>query len=484
MSPIRDIRPRENRPTCLACALDRPAAVVAVLATFLVAALALAVPAAAGDREVIRDRLQLVYVASSTASGEVLDNAAIHGGTESGNFWSNSQLDDLQRLVRQLLRDEAGGGDTSLQYYTRKILDINNDSRLVQLRMFDDVTQTLNRTTTRRRHGGCVQSNGRAWPCASFLGTRTHVGAMWIGEFNLARTGLDTFLHELVHTQDRTDGRAHYFTVGNRNYRYGADQVHYNTELVPNRAMTYTEGIANAVRLMYAPQKEQKYWQIFRDNGFLFVEKAAPAQTSGVSPDIWLYNQLQAANVPETPLPADLARQLRREIREDYAHYRFRDLPPRFLAHNEYVIAMVIAKYVEHVSENRFFEAIEDANAVLFQASGSGFAVLMESLCAAGLPEGESASSILEAAESVEGRNQAYLLPIAFMDYLTNFAVSSEQELAELFENLMPEEWIQLYWIEGRSLARSAVRPPSEERPRRDALTDIAIALGVTSQSE
>ena len=142
--------------------------------------------------------------------------------------------------------------------------------------------------------------------------------------------------------------------------------------------MTYKEGIANALRLLYAPQKERKYWEIFRDNGFLFVEKAAPAPTSGVSPDIWLYNQLQAANVPETPLPADLASQLRREIREDYAHYRFRDLPPRFLAHNEYVIAMVISKYVEHVSENRFFEAIEDANAVLFQASGSGFAVLME----------------------------------------------------------------------------------------------------------
>src|SRR5258708_3272828 len=41
----------------------------------------------------------------------LLDNAAIAAGREVGAFWTSPAMTGPQRLVRALLRDQAGGGD-------------------------------------------------------------------------------------------------------------------------------------------------------------------------------------------------------------------------------------------------------------------------------------------------------------------------------------------------------------------------------------
>lgn len=436
------------------------------------------------DRQVLRDRLEFHYVANGNTTprpaAEILNNSQIHGGTESGNFWSNASVAGLQGIVRALLRDNSNGGNDMLQYYVRRVVEINPGARKIKVVLFDDVSQTLNRSQTRSNWGGCIKSNGRAWPCATHYPSGTFGGAMWLGAhyFRTASTSkMGTFLHETMHTQDRTDGRAHLFTVGGRSYRYGSDQSHYGVELVPNRAMTYKEGIANALRLRYDNRSEQRYFELFASNDFLWVERGGPPAGSGVSADAWLHSQLTAAGVSPDTVPADLRARLTPNLVNNYDAYRFHRLPPRFVLHNEYVLAMIMDKYMDHVDPSRFFSGLSQVNDALFRVSGSGIAVLFEALCNAGLPTG---SSLAEVSGSSVTSEHGYVLPLAYADYFTGFRSANKAEFASLFENLLPDGWINLYWDTHRTTARGAVTAPSAaHRAQRSELTDIAIALGL-----
>lgn len=431
------------------------------------------------DRQVLRDRLEFQYVtnvASNTAP--LLDTAAIYGGTESGAFWTNGSMANLQTMVRALLRDRANGGDDRLQHIARLILDVTPDNRKVRVVMFDDVTAPLTGGTN--SWGGCIQSNGTAWPCATFTDSATHVGLMWLGPANF--TGprrFGTFVHELTHTQDRSDGRAHQFTVGGTNYRYGSDGRHFDVELIPNLAMTYKEGLANAVRLLYDHRSARRYFKVFAANDYLWVERNGPPAGSRINQDAWLYRNILAAGGTEATLPPGFPSN--RLTRSNYAPFRFRDLPAKYIIHNEYVLAMIISRYADHVSADRIFNGVADVNAALFGASGSGIAILFESLCSSGLPAGRTIDDIAAARVNVSDP-QPYLIPLAYVDYFTNYSTSSAAEFAQLFENQLPDAWIQLYWEGVREIVRGAVPGPNAEQPTPGHLTDIAIALNVTSQ--
>jgi len=312
---------------------------------------------------------------------------------------------------------------------------------------------------------------------------------MWLGAHyfssgmsgtRLSRSRLSTFLHELVHTQDQTDGRAHYFTVGNRNYRYGSDGDHYNTELVPNLAMTYKEGISNAIRLLYDAAAENRYFRIFSINDFLWVEKNEPPAGSNISPDAWLYTRLTRMGIAEDTVPAALRTRLASDLLTNYAAYRFHRLPPEFLVHNEYVLAVIISKYLQHVTYERFFSAITQVNQALFQASGSGVAVLYEALCTSGLPVGVTASDISSA--SYPGR-KTYFLPLAYADYFTGYRTTTKDQFKALFENALPNNWIDGYWDGARETVRAAVPSYTTggRAPQQGDFTSIATALGITS---
>lgn len=449
---------------------------------------------AEADRQLLVERLELQYVADpagASAGLEVLDNEEVAAGTENGAFWSNASMAPVHTLVRELLQPADQGGDAHFQFLAARVVSIGPAGLKVRVRLLDDATAALTATdgsganVARSRWGGCIRSNGRAWPCARHLRAdegqaSTYVGYMWLGAHYFS-TGnkRDTFLHELVHTQDRTSGRAHLFTVGGVRYRYGADDVHYGVELVPDRSMTYKEGIANAVRLMYNTQRAQRYFDLFATNDFLLVEKTQPPAGSGFHPDAWLYTQLQAAGVPEETLPPALLSQYNANIQNNYAFYRIHNLPPRFVLHNEYVLASIIANYLEHVMPERFFDAVADTNETLFMSSGSGIAVLFETLCYSGLPEGMEVAEI----QSSQTGNKVYLMPLAFADYFTGYRSSSKAEMAQLFEGQLPEIWIDAYWTGYRDAVRQAAPGYSNgTTPQRTELTDIALALGVTSQ--
>lgn len=438
------------------------------------------------NRQVLRDRLEFWYVANGLTTPrpapEILNNVAIAGGTENGAFWNNARIGGLHGLVRSLLRGPDDGGDELLQHYVRQSIDITPGSGRVRVVLFDDVTQSmLPRANVRANWGGCPQPSGSMWPCATRYGPEsTPIGAMWLGAQYFATTNrakLGTFLHELMHTQDGTDGRPHLFTVGNRNYRYGADGSHYGVELVPNRAMTYKEGIANAIRLMYDGSASRRYFDLVANNDFLWVEKAEPPAGSGIHPDAWLHRQLTSAGVTPDPVPTELRNRLRADLVNNYDAFRIHNLPPRFVLHNEYILALIISEYTRYVDPVRFFNGIRETNQALFQASGSGIAVLFEVLCTVGLPAGTTLADVSSA--SYAGQ-QSHMLPLAYADYFTGFRSTSKSEFASLFENLLPQGWVDLYWDIHRDTARAAVTAPSAAHAAQsDELTSLAMALGL-----
>ncbi len=450
--------------------------------------LAAAAPARANDadRRALAPRLALAYVARPNASPapapEMLDPVAIAGGTEAGSFWGNASVAHLQRLVRGLLRDTGHGGNDLLQYYARRLVEITPGTGRILVYLFDDVTAPLT-AQAEANFGGCITPAGRAWPCAIDWDGRSYDGAMWLGAHYFANGGrYSTFLHELTHTQDKTDGRPHLFTINRRTYRYGSDDVHYDVEVIPNLAMSYKEGIANAIALRYDGSSQVRYFNLFATNGLLWVEKTVPPATSGVSPDIWLYSQLQAARVPEEPMTPALRAQFTANLIANYAPFRFRSLPPRFLIHNEYALALMISWYLDYADESRFFRAIRAVNRTLHRSSGSGIAVLFESLGSMGLPPGESIASLAAARVSTPGP-KPYMLPLGFADYFTSYRSRSDAEFGQIFESLLPNNWTSLYWTAHQPIVRSSVPFSTARRPESGDLTNIAIALGITSST-
>lgn len=493
--------------------LDLTSSIQFILAMLLVSAAS--VSANDSNRQVLKDRLRFYYVdqpnnANAAYSPQLLANAAIAAGTETGAFWSNAQLGRFHELVRALLRDTPGGGDDALQYYASKIVTIVDKPVIVYL--LNDATSNLTNVAS-DRWGACSASNNRAWPCAINMSISDDfdqecnrrigqpvparrdgawAGQMALGIFNLTsgnyagaagrQKAYATFLHELVHTQDRSDSRSHMFWVSSRTYRYGADDIHYTTEAVPNLAMTYMEGIANTISLRFDGNLEQQMFQWFSNNDVLVVEKAlAPLgagpgtvhpchDVSTPSVDIWLYNQLKSLNVPELPAPNPSP------FPAGYAHFRIRNIPPKFIIHNEFILGLIFSEYIRHVSFNKYIAALKNAKDNLYRVSASGIAHLFDTLCTAGLPEGTTAQSLAAARESVPGP-KPYLVPLAYADYFTAYRAGSKAEFAQIFESQpYMNAWIDLYWDGERENVRNSVPMTT---PKWEDLTKIANTLGV-----
>lgn len=468
---------------------------------------------AQSDRDYLRGKLSFRYVhtPNSTSSAvEVLDNAAIASGTESGTFWASPSLRGLHGLVRALLKAPGQGGDANLQNVAARTVRILD--RPVMITLVNDMTAPLSQAAM-THWDACDDGNGRAWPCASNASVtddqRAHCAqtlrrpvparqdATWAGTMTLGQAAFNggtagsptgTFVHELVHTQDRSDRAAHMFLVSRREYHYGDDGTHFDIEAVPNLASTYQEGIANAVMMTMDGREARRMFDWFASNGVLMVEKTALRPGTGAgeapcwttvtspSPDIWLYNQLRAAGVREVrrspnPFP-------------NYAYFRIRDLPPRFIVHNENIIALVFSEYARHLGLSNFMAALKANDATLFRVCASSIAQLYDRLCRAGnrgaLPHASEARGLVSGDAATP---RPYLIPLAYADYFTAYNATTKAEYASIFENMLPQEWVDLYWDRYKSQVRLAAPVTASSPPRPEHLTQIAIALGVNQST-
>src|SRR5690242_16493836 len=100
-----------------------------ILAPTLAAGLLLAAATAGAltDREYLQGKLSFRYVDQPNTTNQnpdILDNAAIAGGTETGTFWTRGSVAGLQGLVRSLLKEPGHGGDANLQYVVAGVVRI------------------------------------------------------------------------------------------------------------------------------------------------------------------------------------------------------------------------------------------------------------------------------------------------------------------------------------------------------------------------
>ena len=73
------------------------------------------------------------------------------------------------------------------------------------------------------------------------------------------------------------------------------------------------------------------------------------------------------------------------------------------------------------------------------------------------------------------------MLPLAYADYFTGYRSDSKEEFAAIFGSKVQEEWIDMYWDVERDVVLYEL---PEGEPSRSDLTDIAIALQITSSED
>lgn len=463
---------------------------VTTMTAVLVLALTTMAGAAPAPKDVVKQKLSFRYVANPNANPpdvvEIQDNAAIAAGTETGAFWSNDAMEPLQELVRALLRD-----DTELQRYVAAVLGITN--RPVLVVMLDDsapLTATMaapgggTDTVAFIRWAACLDTGNRAWPCARRLpDSAAFGGSMTLGPYVFQGVPpaavRSVFLHELVHTQDRSDWREHIFTAAGRSYSYGADGDHQHEEVIPNTAMTYAEGIADAIQFLYQPDLATLGFSWWATNGIIWVDKP-PAGGPPIAS--WLYDtikkvqppvpEIQPITVPPAPSATDpnraeklARRQQIMDWNKAYAYYEVRSLPPNLIMQNEHVLALVLSEWERNMSFDGLMAALKTTNGRVTDVCASATATLIEELAKS------------------SGTGTQRLVPLAYIDYFTAYKAKDEAEFAAIFDGLLSKErWITPYFAV-RDKVKAAAPQTAAKPPEFGDLTSIAMALGVTSQT-
>ena len=448
---------------------------------FLFLSISQSVSAEMTDREYILAKMRVFYVANPNnttspafyriSSNTIINSANIFGTT------GNSNMDKCAEFLKQLFKPVSQGGMPDLQRYTANILRLNN--KLVYMFLFNDFSQTIS-TQAETSLNICTSSDRHVWPCASHFSTPplsdTISGVIKMGE-NYFRTngitiGRRTYLHELMHTQDPSDRREHiwYSAVLNQSFSYGSDNVHYYVELTPNITATYQEGIANTFTYLYSSAERNSTINWFAENGECIVETARP---SIIPASVWLYS-LISANTPPGPGRTPTFPRYKQSIVNNYKIYRLAELPSRFILQNEKIVGIIAAEYAQKVGFSKFMQALLNTNRSVTNVSTSPIARLIENFCLTALPTGLTVADVT----AVSRTEMPYLYPLALVDYFTYYRTQSKVEFRALFENLLPEVWVDLYWTAGKDIVRNAARfNMSNGQPTGIQLVDNHIAL-------
>ncbi|MDI6828133.1 MAG: hypothetical protein QME62_06600 [Armatimonadota bacterium] len=422
----------------------------------------------AADIAYIRSKLDFRFVSdpnSTNGTAQRINVQQVLDGSGSGALYTGESCEKFRKIIKAACGGTVSGADCNhFRNIVERLLRITN--RTVTVYFIDDLNTTITNTTP-SWYDVCVDS-GHAWPC-SFSGTDTTpssitFGSYWLNdttEFPNFNSILATFCHELMHAQDMSADRTHMYG----NYYYGADESHYFIEAIPDMSMTYKEGIANMVSFYFSGDWAERALRWFMTNGFMIVEKTVPA---GYSANLFLYNSLRQAGVPEITSGSDyeyFRRLYGSNLASKYAIYRIRSLPAEIIKQNEYMIALILYNHGWYTSFDDVFEAIRQVNPNLYQTCDSAFARLVEALCS------QRASPL------VESSADEYLLTLALCDYFTFFKSQTQSEFAAVFENMLNSQLIQEYWNRRQQIMAAV----DIEHPAPGDILHIADALGITS---
>lgn len=439
------------------------------------------------DRSTIIANLEFFYYdnpSNSTYLG--VDNQQVSNGTESGAFWTNSNTTSLRAFVRALLKDPSNGGDASLQYYTAKLLRINN--RKIAVYLWNDQTAFTASSVPSTVHNPRPDGTGYVWPHASHW-TRAQEpnwgGYMDMGIHYIGIHGTpwlkETFLHELMHAEDQTNSLAFPFNVDGHWYHYGNDGAHFYTEAVPSKRFAYMEAIAHVAAFYYNYSQFQQHFNWFNRNGDMRVERNAPpqwrrwlSQLFGYDGHVWLHDEIREATGSSG-----------RRLNNQYSVYKIQDLPGKFIVHNETVMAMMMTMTSMHVAEmDPFIWAVKTFNTRIAANQGQDPLALFVKVFSEGmLQNGETINAIKQ---ELDARNYTaasvdtpytFILPLAYSDYFTGYTSTTKDAFKALFNNEMDTDLIDIYWDHFKDRVRHSVSIRSS-RSLTD-MTTIAMQCGV-----
>lgn len=442
------------------------------------------------DHLTIAEKFRFYYFDDVTSADRYLiRNSDVRSGTESGDFWSDSGLSSFHEFLRALLKAPANGGDASLQHYAAKLVKVND--RPIVVYLWND-PNPVDLSTVVFSNRPCL-NGGQVWPCAShwteaqnsYWGGYMHIGLNHINRPDRGQPWVrETFLHELMHTQDKTLQLGNSFVVMGNNYRYGLDGTHYFSEATPNKRLAYMESIANVAPMYYHFNEFERWFNWFTSNSYIMVETSAPANWvrmlnqlfgSGYSDNVWLYQQINEAVGPGQTMSGY----------PNYRRYRIQDLPAKFIVHNEMVVALMMTMTSMHVAEiEPFLWATKTFNTrITANQNQDPYALFVKIFAEGMLQDGETIAAIKQELDSrtyssaTVDTPYTFILPLAYSDYFTGYTSASKNDFKALFNNEMDNDLIDIYWDHFKDRVRGSVAIQSG-RTWSD-MTDIAIQCGV-----
>lgn len=438
------------------------------------------------DNDYIAGKIRIYYFdnANDTTSYHI-NNADAINNTVSGSFWSNPDLKVFQDFIKDLLSNK---GDKQFQYYTKKLMEINK--RPIMVLLWNDKV-AFEPSSVAFGNKPCQDTDKYVWPCAAHWTRQQNNkwgGYMHIGLHHSTSNGVqwlkETFLHELMHTQDKTLDKGNSFIVFGKSYRYGADNSHYFREATPNKRLAYMEAIANVSPMYYNFKDFEKWFKWFSSNGKIYVEKTAPSdwakflkQYFGADyhDDIWLYDQIKKDSKAGQGTPYN----------KSYVTYKIKQLPGKFIIHNEQVMALIITMTSMHVADiDPFIWATKEYNKrIAINQNQDPFALFVKIFAEGMLSYNETIQSIkdeLDNSTSLNGPNgkpYTVILPLAYADYFTAYTCKTKDDFKALFNNEMNTDLIDIYWEHFKDNIRKDV--PVKAGDNWTVMTDIAILCGV-----
>lgn len=442
------------------------------------------------DRDYIISKVRVFYIANPNSSTVVVNRISAATIINNANVFGtsgNSNMDRCAEFLKQLFKPVADGGMPELQKFTANIIRLNN--KIIEIYLFNDFGTAMT-PAAETRYGFCRSAANSVWPCAYHIrnvpGADTVSGWVKMGEQYFRDNGITigrrTFLHEMMHTQDESDRREHmwYSTAAAQSFSYGSDNVHYFVELTPNITATYQEGIANTFTYLYSRAERRETIRWFAENGECIVETARPAP---IPASMWLYSAISATNPPgagRTPASP----RYNSSIVSNYKIYRIAELSSKHIIHNEKIMGIIASEYSNKVGFTKFISALRQTNRDVANVSTSPLAQLIKNFCLTALPSGLTVQDVT----AVSRAEMPYLYPLALVDYFTYYRTNSKEEYRALFENLLPEVWVDLYWTAGRLITREAAQftmrngSPSGVQRTEQHIAAIATALRVEGQ--
>jgi hypothetical protein len=460
-----------------------------ILSTSILILIGVSCFAQTSDRDLITQKIRIRYIPHPNTApleviripvGQVLGTGFIFGtGSENG-------MNVCARFLKHLLRPVGRGADDGqplLQQTIANTLRITGDSVVVDIYHDDQVlnafakTNYLNDPAYHDDHVWPAAWRDDTGPAASGGNHTAHIqfGENFAGGYGITEMRR-TFVHEMMHTQDFSDVRAHIWG----RFRYGADGDHYGFELLPNVADAFGEGIANSMTYIYSRISRNEVIRWFANNDYCVIEMPPadnvitrnhlPARSE------WVYTQVSSTNPPGAGLVSSDT------VFRGYRVYRLAEMPSRFLMQNEQIVAMIGAEYALKVGMNKYFQALRSGNGRLFRVSTSAHARWFEALSNEAIPDGITMNDI----RTTSRASMPYLFALALADYFTYYRSTTLDQFKAMFENSLSQDWVNVYWTVGKDITRraapitlSGTRPPVLNVQQN--IDAIATAFGVST---